>query len=216
MTSRLRTPLVLAAVLLVPVVIVFVTAQSEKAKQEGLDRAASLDRFSRAANAAAEKQAAFDKLSPIEHLAEAKKLLNIDGPQVSISEGLEHIAAIDKGSPLYKQADQTRRAFEEARRKRDAQEAKRKQLAEAAAKHLLRIELAKTLENKMLDQGLNVDISAIGADQTVLHIKWILVSKAIAHNLSKEADFFSNARLVGFKRIEITDGYDERWWWKLD
>ena len=64
MTSRLRTPLVLAAVLLVPVVIVFVTAQSEKAKQEGLDRAASLDRFSRAANAAAEKQAAFDKLQP--------------------------------------------------------------------------------------------------------------------------------------------------------
>jgi len=208
MKSRLKISLVLAAVLLVPVGIVFVAAQNEKAKQEGLDRVA--------AKAASDKQAAFEKLSPIEHLAEAKQLLNVDGPQVSISDGLKHIAAIDKGSPLYKQADQTRRAFEEARRKRDAQAAKRRELAEAAAKHLLRIELAKTLENKMLDQGFNVDVSAIGKDQTVLHIKWILVGKALAHNISKQGDFFSNARQVGFKRIEITDGYDETWWWKLD
>jgi len=105
--------------------------------------------------------------------------------------------------------------LKKARKERDVREAKSRALAEAAGKHQLRIELAKTLESKMLYQGLSVDVSAIGTDQTVLHIEWIPVSKAVAHNMSKEADFFSNAKLVGFQRIEITDGYDERWW-KLD
>jgi phosphosulfolactate synthase (CoM biosynthesis protein A) len=204
MTNGLKPLVVVVAVALLGFGIALFNAQTEKAIRVA------------AAKVAAEKRAAFERLSPAEHLAEAKKLLRVDGQEASISEGLNHIAAIDKTSAIYKQADQARRAFQEAKTKHDAEEVKTRALAEAVAKRLLRVELAKTIENKMLDEGLNVEVSAIGSDQTVLRIKWILVSKVVAHQLAKEAGFFSNARELGFKRIEITDGYDETWWWKLN
>lgn len=187
-------------------------AHFDAKKQEAIQAAAA----KAAAEAAAEKQAAFERLSAADHLAEAKKLLKVDAQDASISQGLKHLDAIDKTSAIYKQADQTRRAFQQAKAKHDAEEAKTRALAEAAAKRLLRVQLAKTIENKMLDEGLNVDVSAIGPAQTVLHIKWILVSKVIAHQLAKEASFFSTAREAGFNRVEITDGYNETWWWKLN
>jgi hypothetical protein len=208
MTSGLKTLVIVVALALSAVGMAIFNAQKENARHEATAKAA--------AKATADERAAFERLSPAEHLAEAKKLLKVEGKEASISEGLKHLAAIDKTSAIYRQADQTRREFQVAKAKHDAEEVKKRATAEAVAKRLLRSELAKAIENKMLDEGLNVEVSAIGGDQTVLRIKWILVSKVVAHQLAKEASFFSTARELGFKRIEITDGYEETWWWKLN
>jgi len=68
----------------------------------------------------------------------------------------------------------------------------------------------------MLDAGLDVDVKAIGPKHTTLRVKWVLVSKVVAHQLTKQSDFFQSARELGFRRIEMTDGYDETWSWKLE
>jgi hypothetical protein len=182
-----------------------------------------------AAAAAAEQQrreADFNSLSPAQHLEQAKLLLRVDDQHPTAKEadlGLKHIAAIPKNSALYSQGKATQQQFEVAAHRKEEQNARkrvedaRKQAKdEAQAKRILRDAMAKTLENKMLDEGYNVDVNAIGADHTTLRIKWILVSKAMAHNLSKQGDFFDNARKVGFRRVEITDGYEQTWYWKLD
>ena len=207
MLSGRRLSLAFVALLAVLIGVTYINLQKEQAKEEALRMAAG--------KAAAEKEVAFRKLSAAAHLEQAKKLLSMDASETSVSDALNHIAAIDSGSPLFKDAGKMQRAYEEAKRKDGAQKEKTNLAAEAIAKHLLRVNMAKKLENTMLDQGINVDVRAIGKDHTVLHIKWVLVSKVVAHQLSKQPDFFSNAKAIGFRRVEITDGFDETWWWTL-
>ena len=178
--------------------------------------------------AAAEKEqkrlqeAAFTSLSPKEHLDKARALLKLGSPQTSIDEGMKHLRAVSSSAPEFLDAKRLRQQYEAAQKKHDdeqarvqAAEARKHAVEEAALNRTLRDSMAQTLENKLLDEGYNVDVKAIGNDHTTLHIKWILVSKVLAHQLSQEGSFFSNARAVGFKRVEITDGYDETWYWKL-
>jgi hypothetical protein len=68
----------------------------------------------------------------------------------------------------------------------------------------------------MLDQGYNCDVHAIGSKHTTLQMKWALVSKVMAHQMSRRSDIFDTARQLGFKRIELTDGFDETWVWNLN
>jgi flagellar biosynthesis GTPase FlhF len=165
---------------------------------------------------------AFRQLSPREHLDQARTSLGVGLPS-SNAAALKHLSAIPASVPEFEQANQLRQQYEMAKKRREQEQARiqaveRKQSAEneAAAKRIVRDFMAKTLETKMLDEGYDVDVSAIGKDHTTLHIKWILVSKVLAHQLSKEGEFFQNAREAGFKRIEISDGYDESWYWKLN
>ena len=211
MSYKIVLALVLGAVFSF-VGLVALINEKENAQREANAKAAGAAK----AKVAADEKAAFERLSPAEHLAEAKKLLTVDEKEAAISTGLKHIAAIRKNSAIYKQAEQTRRTFEQAKLKHDAEESKKEALAEAVTKVALRVSCAKLIENELLDQGMNVDVSATGKNQTVLRIKWILASKVLAHQLTKEQGFFASARKAGFKRVEITDGYDETWWWKLD
>lgn len=73
---------------------------------------------------------------------------------------------------------------------------------------------AAELENTYLDKGLNVTVTTKGKGATTLHLKWILVSRVVAHQLSK-SDLLGQLRDMGFKRFEISDGYDESWYWTL-
>jgi len=76
--------------------------------------------------------------------------------------------------------------------------------------------MAKFFENSYLDKGYSVDVVATGRDHTTFHMKWALATKAFVHNFSKQTEFFEQAQSAGFKRVEITDGFDESWSWKLD
>jgi hypothetical protein len=78
-----------------------------------------------------------------------------------------------------------------------------------------RKDYAKKLEETYLDKGMDVTVTTKGKNATTLRLEWILVSRVVAHQFAK-SDIWSTLREAGFKRLEITDGYDEEWYWTLN
>lgn len=194
----------------------------------------SQQQFHAAGKAETDADHTFAVMSPADHLAKARAILKVDVGKRSIDEGFRNLDAIPENSPQSREAHQLRAAFLSQKRLADermsrqrlveerrlAAEEKRKAAEEAklaaVVKRVLRVNYAKDLENRLLDQGMNATAIATGKDNTTLHIKWILAGRVLAHQMSKESSIFANAREMGFRRIEITDGYDESWYWKLD
>jgi len=174
-------------------------------------------------DAKTEPQSVFDKMSDAEHLRQAQSALNPSATIAQIDVGLTHVGAIQSSSTeagnakaLDLKLEAARKRAEQTAAKAAASQARAQAIADAATKRLMRDAMAKLLENNLLGEGFNVDVVAIGADHTVLHIKWVLVSKVLAYQLSQQGDFFQNARDAGFKKVEITDGFDQAWYWKLN
>jgi hypothetical protein len=167
-------------------------------------------------------QASFSNMTASRHLAAAQAAAKPDAAADQIDEALRHLKAIPPSSAEAANARALEHKLTALRAKRqeesakvEAEDKRDREVLELKAKRILRDQMAKDIENTMLDQSYNVDVNAIGTDHTVLHLKWVLVSKAMAHQLSERSDFFENARAIGFKRIEITDGYDQTWRWNL-
>ena len=105
------------------------------------------------------------------------------------------------------QKAQARRAFDiEAAKsmKRANEESERQEI-------LGRNVMAKTIENGMLSEGYDVDVNAIGAKHTTLSMRFILVNKAFAYQTAHSPAIINSARGAGFKKLVLTDGYDEQW-----
>ena len=197
----------------------------KRSERQATQEAKQKAEASAAADAEAKRQQelVFNRLTPKQHLDKARTLLTDEAPQSSVDEAVQHLNAISTSSPEHVDAQRLRQQYEVEKKKREAEQArietvnaKKQAIEQAATDRAARDAMAKTLEDKLLDEGYNVDVKAIGKDHTVLHLRWILVSKVLAHQLSEEGSFFSSARSVGFKKVEITDGYDETWYWKLD
>lgn len=90
--------------------------------------------------------------------------------------------------------------------------------AAAAAKALapdLRKVFARDLEQSFLDDGKDISVSASGPKNTVLTIKWVLVSRVTANELKNEPRLLYRAGELGFKKVVISNGYDFAWSWTL-
>ena len=166
---------------------------------------------------------AFRKLTDREHLDQARPLLRVELPQSSVDDGLKHLDAISAQTIEYTEAKRLRRQYDALKKKQDQEQARiqkakeqREEAATVVENRKLRGAMAQMLENSLLEAGYNVDVRAIGKDHNTLQVKWIFVSKSLAYQLSQQGRIFDNARSVGFKRVEITDGYDETWRWNLD
>lgn len=85
----------------------------------------------------------------------------------------------------------------------------------AAAKLDLRKSYARDLERRFLDDGMNIRVVTRGNDHTTLRITYVLVDRVWAHQMSKNGEMFSTLRQMGFKRLELRDGYDESYYWDL-
>lgn len=85
-----------------------------------------------------------------------------------------------------------------------------------SAKAESRRQFASALERNYLSQGMDVTVRTSGQNATTLRVTWILVSRPMAYQLSDSPELFSNLRNQGFRRFEISDGYDHSWYWKLD
>jgi hypothetical protein len=156
--------------------------------------------------------AAFTNMSSAQHLAAAQQAMRSNATIDQIEEAVRHLKAIPPSISVEgAKAKALGRDLTALRKKRQEELTRIK----AMLRRGLRDQMAKNIENSMLDKGYNVDVSAIGDDHTVLHLKWVLVSKVMAHQLTKQAEFFENARAAGFRRIEITDGFRQTWYWDL-
>ncbi len=98
--------------------------------------------------------------------------------------------------------------------KRQAEE-KQQVLQAARDAENQRVGFAARLENSMLDGGMDVKVRAGGLNHTTLFVQWILADRVLVHEWQKSLDFDA-LRSLGFKRMELTDGYDHTWTWKLN
>ena len=75
---------------------------------------------------------------------------------------------------------------------------------------------AKTIEDKMLDAGMNADVYTRGRDATILVVKYVLIDKVLIHNFDKQnGEVLSQAKAVGFRKVTLTDGYEDSWSYDL-
>lgn len=85
--------------------------------------------------------------------------------------------------------------------------------AEATRMVEARRDYARRLESGLLDKWMNVRVRTRGTDARVLVLEYVLVDRTWAHNMSKDASMFAALRRLGFTRFEITDGYNQSWYW---
>jgi len=100
-----------------------------------------------------------------------------------------------------------------ARQAERAAAERRRQMEVATAENRRRY--ARELENTYLGQGLDVTVRASAQNATTLRITWILVSRPMAYQFSQSPTLFSGLRSQGFRRLEISDGYSQMWYWNL-
>lgn len=77
-----------------------------------------------------------------------------------------------------------------------------------------RITYAKMVEERFLDGGMDVRVEAVGKQEDTLRFTWILANRVTVHDMHKRLDF-DDLRTWGFRRVELTDGYDSSWHWDL-
>lgn len=86
-------------------------------------------------------------------------------------------------------------------------------LLDVAAKESTRrrTEIAKEMELRFLDNGLDVHVSVTGKDQSTLRLKYVLMTRPFAHKFINTKEQISLLQLAGFKRVEFFDGHREEW-----
>ncbi len=141
------------------------------------------------------------KLSSAELLKKAKNLLANNNP----GEAIQNLQLIEIGSKEYPDAQNLLvRANKELDQKVLNAEAKFKKEA--------RKEYGKTLENYLLDNAkMDTKIRTYGKDYTSLKIEYILTSRVMVNELTKDGKLPSIWEQMGFKRVIFTDGYYNTW-----
>jgi hypothetical protein len=75
---------------------------------------------------------------------------------------------------------------------------------------------AEEYEKKMLTKGMDFTVRATGPQRRTLDMKWILVSRPLAYQLSQDQEVVENLQQMGFRRVIIGDGHDERYSFTID
>ena len=160
-------------------------------------------------------------MTPAQHFSAAKSDLHAGASSDEVAEGMKHLDALIS-TPMEGQAKALRARYKAEKAKADkaaeaaaTEAAARQEKENAQVQEAARIAFAKTVEDQMLDQGFNFDVVAVGARHTTLRVTWALATKVEAHQISQNTEMFENARALGFKRMELTDGFESEWAWKL-
>ena len=82
---------------------------------------------------------------------------------------------------------------------------------EAAVKSAVRRVYAEQLEQALLDQRMDTTVTVFGANYDKIKIKYILSSRIFANDFGK-SELCSQIREMGFKRLEIYGGLDDKVW----
>jgi len=154
-----------------------------------------------------------DSLSSSQRLAEAKRALadgyspNKDPMKTSwgrVADARRHLEAIRPDAKEYAEAQKLMKEVE-----------RREGEIERMAKKVARQLVAEQMEQRMLSQGMDMQFTTSGADNSTLTIKYVLMSRPLVYKLTNESDFLSNMRNAGFRKVIFTDGYNESWTYDL-
>ncbi len=145
------------------------------------------------------------KIASAELIKKAKNLLANNNQE----EAIQNLQLIEIGSKEYSEAQNLLiRANKELDQKVLNAEAKIKKEA--------RKEYAKTLENYLLDNAkMDTKIRTYGKDFTTLKIEYILTSRVMVNELTKDGKLPNIWEQMGFKTVIFTDGYYHTWTMEL-
>jgi N-acetylglucosamine kinase-like BadF-type ATPase len=87
-----------------------------------------------------------------------------------------------------------------------AEKRKQDEAAEAILTKASRQAYAKVLREKFLDMRMDVEVSVSGKNSERLYLKYALFNAVWAHDFEK-GDLISGFRKLGFKRVDLTDGW---------
>ena len=82
-------------------------------------------------------------------------------------------------------------------------------------KKQLREEAATRMENKFLDQGMDVHVTVSGKNKDIITLKYVLISRPLVHQLNKDGTLIDNLQRMEFKKAIFTDGYRATWTFDL-
>lgn len=156
------------------------------------------------------QQDRFNKMTPSEHLMEAKKAFEEGKPPKSfgrVDDAKKHLSAIPNNAPEYIESQKL--TAEVAKREIEIQKA-----VKILAEKLMieqRKDFAKKYELSLLNSGMDTTITTEGKDSTGLKMKWVLMSRPIAYKIINDESAMSNLKNIGFKKIIFTDGHDSTW-----
>ncbi len=152
---------------------------------------------------AAIEQQGFAGMTPAEHLREYKIYLRTG----DMTKANMHMRALPPDSAEYKEA---KKYYEMLKKERALADEKQKKF-QIENQIQARKTFAKSYENNLLNQGIDAHVTTHGKDHTVLKVRFIGVSRPLAYKISNNADLLDQFRKIGFKKLNLTNGYDENW-----
>lgn len=121
------------------------------------------------------------------------------------------LLSIKKDEPLYSQAVASLKKME-AIDKKDEKIAKE---TEEKLDISSRKSFAKLIEQSLVENRINADVSVSGNKNTILKIKWALANKVFANDISNSG-IIQKAEKAGFKKVIFTDDYNYSCYWDLN
>lgn len=167
-------------------------ASHQNAKHDAEDAAVQAQKDAIAAETQAKADAAFRALSPDEHMALARKALDAR----DFLAFTKNLVAIPPGMP-------GRQSLVDEKAKIDKSDAEKAW----QSKVIERKNFADDLDKSYLNHGVDATVTTSGRYADTLHIKWALANRVAANELGKSGNVVSQARALGFQRVELTDGY---------
>ena len=67
------------------------------------------------------------------------------------------------------------------------------------------------MEDRYLKAGQDFTIRTRGKNATTLYIRWVLIGRPFVYNAINDQNIMGQWRLLGFKTVIFTDGYDHTW-----
>lgn len=86
--------------------------------------------------------------------------------------------------------------------------------AQKAARKLGREQFGKLLRTKYLDDGLDIKVAVTGRESDTLKLTFPLFNDVWSHRMQK-GDVLTTAQSLGFRRVEMSDGYQWGYYWDL-
>ena len=88
------------------------------------------------------------------------------------------------------------------------EQARKETADQAKADALERVAYAVILRNRFLDLGADVKVSVSGAKRDHITLRWIMFNDVWTHRIRKPDGIAMDMVKLGFRRVDITDGYD--------
>jgi hypothetical protein len=147
-------------------------------------------------------------MTAAEHIAEAKKALAEWKPHKDPMKTVwGRVADAEKHLNALSPEDQRRPDVVKLKREVDRRTKGIDRVARIGARELF----AKQLEKTYLNKELDVYVSVEGPDSTTLKLKFVLFSRPLVHQFANDAAAIAALREAGFKKVQLTDGYNQAW-----